>query len=205
MTTNHADHLFTPVQLGALKLQHRVVMAPLTRSRSQQPGSIPGDLMKTYYTQRASQGGLLITEATNISPTSRGWFGAPGLYADDQVDGWRKIVDAVHAKGALMMAQLWHCGRSSHVSMTGGVAPVTASINPEYWQNKDHLVSTPTGWMQPSPHRALEVTEIKGIVEDYRQAAEHAMQAGFDGVELHVANGYLVDQFLQDNSNQRTD
>ena len=161
--------------------------------------------MAEYYAQRASDGGLIIAEATNISITSRGWLGAPGLYSDEQVQGWRKIVDAVHAKGGRMIAQLWHTGRSSHVSLTGGEAPVSASVNPSYWQTSDHLTSTPEGWVSPSPHRALTIPEIGGIVEDYRTAAEHAKQAGFDGVELHAANGYLVDQFLQDNSNKRTD
>ena len=197
--------LFTPLQLGATKLKHRVVMAPLTRSRSVKPNSLPGDLMAEYYAQRASDGGLIISEATNISLASRGWFGSPGLYTDDQVEGWRKVVDGVHAQGGLMFAQLWHTGRASHVSMTGGAAPVSASVNPAYWQNPAQLVSTPEGWIQPSPHRAATIPEIAAIVEDYRKAAEHAKQAGFEGVELHGANGYLIDQFLQDGSNQRTD
>jgi N-ethylmaleimide reductase len=161
--------------------------------------------MAEYYTQRASDGGLIISEATNISLTSRGWLGAPGLYTEAQVHGWRKIVDAVHAQGGVMFAQLWHTGRSSHVSLTGGEAPVSASVNPSYWEDPTHLTSTPSGWIQPSPHRALAIYEIGAIVEDYRKAADHAKQAGFDGVELHGANGYLIDQFLQDGSNKRTD
>jgi N-ethylmaleimide reductase len=197
--------LFTPVRLGPLQLKHRVVMAPLTRSRSEQPDSVPGPLMKQYYEQRASDGGLIISEATNISLTSRGWLGAPGLYSAAQIRGWQAIVAAVHAKGSHMFAQLWHSGRSSHVSMTGGATPVTASVNPAYWENPNHLVSIPGGWVQPSPHRALTIAEIVGIISDYRQAAINAMEAGFDGVELHAANGYLVDQFLQDGSNRRTD
>lgn len=119
--------------------------------------------------------------------------------------GWKKIVDGVHSKGGHMFAQLWHTGRSSHVDMTGGETPVSASVNPEYWQDADHLISTPRGWVLPSPHRALAVPEIAGIVEDYRKAAQRAMDAGFEGVELHAANGYLLDQFLQDGSNKRTD
>jgi N-ethylmaleimide reductase len=205
MTLKRRTALFTPVALGGIQLKHRVVMAPLTRSRSIQPDSVPGDLMAEYYVQRASDGGLIIAEATNISVTSRGWLGAPGLYSDEQVQGWRKIVDGVHAKGGKMMAQLWHTGRSSHISLTGGEMPVSASVNPSYWQNTDHLTSTSEGWVTPSPHRALTVPEIAAIVEDYRDAAERAKQAGFDGVELHGANGYLLDQFLQDNSNHRTD
>ena len=203
--SNTSSKLFTPVDFGPLHLKHRVVMAPLTRSRSIQPDSIPSDLMAEYYGQRASDGGLIITEATNISLTSRGWAGAPGLYTDAQVEGWKKVLARVHAKGGHMFAQLWHTGRSSHVSMTGGADPVTASVNPEYWQDKTKLVSTPSGWLQPSPHRALTIPEIKSIVEDYRAAALRAMDAGFEGVELHAANGYLMDQFLQDNSNHRTD
>ena len=193
-----SNALFTPTALGALRLKHRVIMAPLTRSRSVQPDSVPGDLMREYYEQRASDGGLIITEATNISLTSRGWLGAPGLYSDQQVEGWKKIVSAVHAKGGHMFAQLWHSGRSSHTSMTGGATPVSASVDPTYWQNPNHLVSVPGGWVQPSPHRALALEEIAGIVADYREAAKRAMAAGFEGVELHAANGYLVDQFLQD-------
>jgi len=204
-----ADHqpltLFTPVQLGRVALKHRVVMAPLTRSRSMQPNSIPGQLMKEYYEQRASGGGLIVSEATNISLTSRGWLGAPGLYMDEQVAGWKSLVSAVHAKGGQMFAQLWHTGRSSHIAMTGGATPVSASVNVEYWQHPSHLVSIPGGWVQPSPHRALSVPEIADIIQDYRRAAERAMDAGFDGVELHAANGYLVDQFLQNGSNRRTD
>jgi len=197
--------LFRPLQVGRIFLKHRVIMAPLTRSRSIQPDSIPGDLMARYYTQRASDGGLIIAEATNISLTSRGWLGAPGLYTDEQVEGWGKIVRGVHAKGGHIFAQLWHTGRSSHVSMTGGAVPVSASVDPDYWAHPSHLVSIPGGWVQPSPHRALTVAEIGGIVHDYRRAAERAMEAGFEGVELHSANGYLIDQFLQNGSNKRTD
>jgi N-ethylmaleimide reductase len=202
-TANKA--LFNPVQLGRVLLKHRVVMAPLTRSRSVQPASIPGELMAEYYAQRASDGGLIIGEATNISLSSRGWLGAPGLYAEQQVAGWKKVVSGVHAKGGHMFAQLWHTGRSSHVAMTGGATPVSASVNPGYWEHPAHLVSIPGGWAQPSPHRALTIAEIASIVQDFRRAAERAMDAGFEGVELHGANGYLVDQFLQNGSNKRTD
>jgi N-ethylmaleimide reductase len=197
--------LFTPVSIGNLKLTHRVVMAPLTRSRADLPGDVPNDLMVEYYTQRASAGGLIIGEATTISTGARGWLGAPGLYSDKQVDGWKKITAAVHAKKGFMFAQLWHTGRASHVSVTGGPQPVSASVNPDYWNDPDKLTSTPSGWVQPSLHRALEIGEIAGIVEDYRNAAVRAKQASFDGVELHAANGYLIDQFLQNGSNKRTD
>ena len=204
MTVIAPAKLFTPVQIGPITLGHRVVMAPLTRSRSQQPGDIPSELMLAYYTQRASKGGFIITEATAISPAARGWYGAPGFYSDEQVVAWRRIVDAVHAKSCHFFGQLWHTGRSSHVSMAGG-EPVSASVDPAYWANPDHVVSTPDGWSQPSPHRALAVGEIANIVEDYRAAAKRAKAAGFDGIELHAANGYLLDQFLQDGSNRRTD
>jgi N-ethylmaleimide reductase len=197
--------LFTPITLGSMPLKHRVVMAPLTRSRSIQPNAIPGELMAEYYAQRASDGGLIIGEATNISITSRGWLGSPGLYSNEQIQGWKKVVAGVHRKGGHMFAQLWHTGRSSHVAMTGGEMPVSASVDPAYWQNPGHLVSIPGGWVPPSPHRALTGVEIDGIVEDYRAAAERAKDAGFEGVELHAANGYLIDQFLQDGSNKRTD
>jgi N-ethylmaleimide reductase len=200
-----ARKLFTPVQIGRYTLKHRVVMAPLTRNRSQQPGDIPGDMMLEYYSQRASDGGYIISEATPISITARGWHGAPGMFTDQQVEGWKKIVHAVHVKGSRMFSQLWHTGRASHSEIRGGEMPVSASVNPGYWQDASHLVSTPSGWVQPSPHRALDIAEIPGIVEDYRRAAERALAAGFDGVELHAANGYLPDQFLQDGSNHRTD
>jgi len=205
MSTNAESKLFTPVQIGAVKLKHRVVMAPLTRSRSIQPGDIPNDLMLEYYSQRASDGGFIISEATTISISGRGWYGAPGMYSDQQVAGWKKITAAVHARGAHMFSQLWHTGRSSNVANTEGVAPVSASVNPDYWLNSKASVSAPDGWVHPSPHRALELEEIPAIVEDYRKAAERAKAAGFDGVELHGANGYLLDQFLQDGSNHRTD
>src|SRR6516165_4219526 len=153
MGTTKQLALFTPVQLGGIRLKHRVVMSPLTRSRSTQPDSIPNDLMREYYGQRASDGGLVITEATNISLTSRGWAGAPGIYTKEQIQGWKRILAAVHAKGGVMISQLWHTGRSSHITMTGGQPPVSASVNPCYWQDPNHLISTPSGWVTPSPHR----------------------------------------------------
>jgi N-ethylmaleimide reductase len=205
MTATKEQKLFTPVQLGAIALKHRVVMAPLTRSRATEPGEIPNDLMAEYYAQRASDGGFIISEATTIDMSGRGWMGAPGMYSDEQIAGWRKIVDAVHAKGGHTFSQLWHTGRSSHIDLTGGTMPVSASVIPEYWNDDSHLVSGPGGWVKSSPHRALDISEIPGIVELYRKAAERAKSAGFDGVELHSANGYLMDQFLQDGSNKRTD
>ena len=202
---NSVVKLFSPVQIGPITLSHRVVMAPLTRSRSEQPGDIPGGLMREYYTQRASEGGLIISEATSISTTAHGWFGAPGLYSDQQVEGWKKITAAVHTKGGYIFSQLWHTGRASHIEMRGGLQPVTASVNSSYWEDGTQQVFTPGGWVTPSPHRAFEFEEIPGIIQDYRRSAERAKAAGFDGVELHAANGYLIDQFLQDGSNHRTD
>src|ERR1700730_9922758 len=205
MKTLTTNKLFTPIQVGLMELKHRVVMAPLTRSRSAQPGSIPGDLMLEYYSQRASDGGLIVSEGTSISVAGGGWFGAPGLYSEEQVAGWKRITDAVHRKRGLMFSQLWHTGRAAHVDSTNGATPVSSSVNSEYWQDSTIQESTPHGWRQPSPHRALLTTEIPGIVEDYRKAAVHAKAAGFDGVELHAGNGYLPDQFLQDGVNRRTD
>jgi N-ethylmaleimide reductase len=205
MNATKSQQLFAPIKLGSTRLKHRVVMAPLTRARSIQPGSIPSNLMLEYYTQRASDGGLIISEAAQLSLASRGWHGAPGLYSDAQVEGWKKIVDAVHEKGGYIFAQLWHPGRFSHIELTGGAIPVSASVDPAYWQNTSRLISTPIGWVQPSPHRALETSEIPSVVEEYGKAVERAKASGFDGVELHAGNGYLVDQFLQDGSNKRTD
>jgi N-ethylmaleimide reductase len=162
--------------------------------------------MLEYYAQRASEGGLIVSEATTISITARGWYGAPGLYSHEQVAGWKRIVSAVHAKGGHMFSQLWHTGRASHHEMTNGVMPVAPSVVPHYYgPETSAVVSTPSGWTKPSPHRALDITEIPRIVEDYRKAAERAKAAGFDGVELHAGNGYLPDQFLQDGINKRTD
>ncbi|QPF91032.1 alkene reductase [Bradyrhizobium commune] len=192
--------LYSPVQIGAIRLDHRIVQAPLTRLRSDQPGDVPGAMMVKYYAQRASKGGLQIAEATPVSVQGRGYLGAPGIYSDAQVAGWRKVVDAVHAKGGVIVLQLWHVGRQSHVSMTGGVAPLAPSAVPV-----EDLVFTRDGWIKASPNRALEVAEIKEIVEQFRQGAIRAKAAGFDGVEIHGANGYLIDQFLQDGSNKRTD
>jgi N-ethylmaleimide reductase len=200
---NHSA-LFTPVRLGAIELKHRVVMPPMSRLRAHWPSVVPSDLMLEYYSQRASDGGLVLTEATAIAPSARGYKGAPGIYNDEQVAGWKRITDAVHAKGGYMFVQLWHAGRTTHVAVTGE-QPVTASVDPTYWADPTIFVVTPDGFVQPSPHRALETAEIAGIVEQYRAAASNAKRAGFDGVEVMAANGHLIDQFLQDNSNRRTD
>ena len=192
--------LFTSVHVGPVALSHRVVMAPLTRMRSEQPGDAPGDLMVEYYAQRASEGGLIISEATTVALTGRGYLGAPGIYDDKHVAGWKKVNDAVHARGGKMFLQLWHVGRTSHVDLTGGVTPVSASVAPY-----EGVAFTHKGMVPVSPNRALDIEEIPGIVEEFRDGAERAKAAGFDGVEIHGGNGYLIDQFLQDGSNKRAD
>jgi N-ethylmaleimide reductase len=197
--------LFTPVQIGPITLKHRVVMPPMSRLRAQWPTGIPSDLQLEYYSQRASDGGLILTEATAISTSGRGYRGAPALYSDEQVTGWKRITNAVHAKGGYIFTQLWHAGRTTHIAITGE-KPVTASVDPTYWANPAFtFVMTPDGLSRPSPHRALGTSEIAGIIEQYRGAAINAKRAGFDGVEVMAANGHLIDQFLQDNSNKRTD
>jgi N-ethylmaleimide reductase len=198
MTTS--SKLFTPVQVGPMVLSHRIVMAPLTRMRSEQPGDIPGDLMVEYYAQRASEGGLIISEATTVALAGRGYLGAPGIYNDAHIAGWKKVTDAVHARGGRMFLQLWHVGRTAHVDLTEGATPVSASVTPYAG-----FAFTHEGRVPVSPNRALKIEEIPGIIEEYRKGAERARAAGFDGVEIHGGNGYLIDQFLQDGSNKRTD
>ena len=194
-------NLLDPVQLGDVSLQNRVVMAPLTRMRSKQPGLEPWALNATYYAQRATAG-LIISEASQISQQGQGYPGTPGIYTPEQVAGWKLVTDAVHEKNGKIFLQLWHVGRISHSSLQPGNAlPVAPSaIKPS------GLTFTNT-WQQvdfETPH-ALTLDEIKLIIEDFKTAAGHAKQAGFDGVEVHGANGYLLDQFLQDGSNHRTD
>ncbi|NOG70548.1 alkene reductase [Roseicella sp. DB1501] len=191
--------LFQPFQLGPLSLPNRVVMAPLTRSRAGSKG-IPGPLNAEYYAQRASAG-LIIAEATQVSPQGQGYAFTPGIHDEAQVAGWRQVTEAVHAAGGRIVLQLWHVGRISHPSLQpGGALPVAPSaIRPE------GQAFTESGFQPFQTPRALETDEIAGIVDDYRQAAVNARQAGFDGVEIHGANGYLIDQFLRDKTNRRTD
>src|ERR1700746_2933226 len=192
--------LFTPTEVGPYKLSHRVVMAPLTRMRSNR-GDIPSDLMVEYYTQRASKGGLIISEATPVSTRGNGYAGAPGIYSDTQIGGWQRIANAVHSQGGRIFQQLWHVGRQSHVDLQpNGDAPVAPSaIAAEGYAYTRH------GEAPFSMPRALELNEIPDIIEEFRAGAERALRAGFDGVEIHGANGYLPDQFLQDGTNKRTD
>lgn len=190
--------LFSPFQLGPYELRNRMVMAPMTRSRAGE-GNVPSELAAEYYAQR-STAGLIVTEGTQVSPRGVGYTSTPGMHSDEQVAGWRKITDAVHAEGGRIFAQLWHVGRVSHPSFHGGALPVAPSAI-----GFEGQVFTYEG-MQPNvTPRALETEEIAGIVADFAAAARRAYDAGFDGVELHGANGYLIDQFLRDGSNQRTD
>jgi N-ethylmaleimide reductase len=197
-----ADPLFTPLKLGALDLKHRIVMAPMTRMRSAQPGNVPHALNAEYYEQRASEGGLLITEATDITPQAQGYRATPGLYTAEQIAGWRAVTEAVHAKGGFIFNQIWHVGRISHSSLQpDGALPVAPSaIRP----SGDHTDASGQSVPFETP-RALEERELAGIVEDFVTAARNAREAGFDGVEVHGANGYLLDQFLRNGSNKRTD
>jgi N-ethylmaleimide reductase len=183
--------LFSTTEVGPYRLSHRVVMAPLTRMRSD-PGDIPSDLMVEYYTQRASDGGLIVSEATPVSIRGNGYAGAPGIYSDGQIAGWRRVTDAVHAKGGRIFQQLWHVGRQSHVDLQpNGDAPVAPSAIPA-----QGYAYTKRGEEPFSMPRALELAEIPAIIEEFRSGAERALRAGFDGVEIHGANGYLPDQFL---------
>lgn len=197
---NSASPLLQPLSIGDLGLANRVVMAPLTRSRAG-ANRIPNALMAKYYSQRASAG-LIITEATTISDQANGWNHSPGVYSDEMVEGWREVVNAIHANGGKVFLQLWHMGRASHSDFHDGRLPVAPS---ELAIENDHI-HTPSGEKKPyEVPRALETEELPQIVEDYRRASERAKEAGFDGVEVHSANGYLLDQFLQSKSNQRTD
>ncbi|MFO0820688.1 MAG: alkene reductase [Pirellulales bacterium] len=191
--------LFTPFTLGSLPLSNRIVLAPLTRARAGVQ-RVPNRLMAEYYAQRASAG-LLISEATTISEEANGWNESPGIYTDEMAAGWRDSVEAVHARGAKFFLQLWHMGRASHSSFHEGrlpVAPSPIAINEPY-------IHTPQGKQAHEAPRPLETAEIPRVVADYRQAAARAKEAGFDGVEIHGANGYLIDQFLQSRTNHRTD
>lgn len=190
--------LFDPIKIGDLELPNRIVMAPLTRCRAE-PGRVPGALMAEYYVQRASAG-LIISEATSVCPMGVGYPDTPGIWSQEQVAGWRNVTQAVHAAGGRIVLQLWHVGRISDPLYLNGELPVA----PSAIQPKGHvsLVRPMKAFETP---RALETDEIPGIVEAYRKGAENAKAAGFDGVEIHAANGYLLDQFLQDSTNRRSD
>ena len=190
--------LFDPTRLGDIPLANRIVMAPLTRNRA--VGQLPNRLMLDYYVQRASAG-LIISEATQISAQGQGYLDTPGIYTPEQVAGWRKITDAVHGAGGRIIVQLWHVGRISHLSLQpGGAAPVSSTDKPALGKT-----FTANGFVDCSTPRALRTDELPGLIESYRHAARCAIAAGFDGVEVHGANGYLLDQFLRDSINERSD
>jgi N-ethylmaleimide reductase len=196
--------LFSPLKIGPYHLKHRVVLAPLTRMRAEKPSLAPRPLNAEYYAQRATPGGLLIAEASPVMASGLGNPGVPGIFSQAQVRGWREVVDAVHAKGGLIFLQLWHVGRVSHSCyQPGGALPVAPSAVPI-----SPPLMTMTDGGKPQPYetpRALETSEVEGVVESFRQGAINAREAGFDGVEIHGANGYLIEQFLQSKTNLRTD
>ena len=190
--------LFEPLQVGALKLPNRILLAPLTRTRADLE-HLPNDLMAEYYAQRAS-GGLLITECTMVAPNTSAFMAEPGIYSDEQVQAWKKITSAVHAKGGRIFMQIWHPGRAAHPAINGGAETVSSSA-----MAIEGEIYTPQGKVPHAVPRALRADEIPGIVAAFVQAAKNAIAAGFDGVEVHGANGYLIDQFLRDGANKRTD
>src|SRR5712675_1984262 len=197
-------HLFSPLKVGPYQLGHRLMMAPLTRLRAERPSLAPRPLNAEYYAQRTTPGGLIIAEASPVIATGFGNPGVPGIYSEPQIEGWRAVVDAVHAKGGVIFLQLWHVGRVSHSSFQpGGALPVSASAVPI---SSEFKAATADGKIVPyETPRALETGEISGVVDAFRRAAQNALQAGFDGVEIHGANGYLIEQFLQSHTNLRTD
>ena len=198
-TPNRPEALLAPFQLRDLSLRNRIVLAPMTRARAGAE-RLANPLMAEYYAQRASAG-LLLTEATTVSAQGNGWVHSPGIYTDEQGAAWEQVVEAVHAKGSKIFLQLWHCGRASHSDFHGGELPVSASaikLNGEG-------VHTPLGKQEHEVPRPLETRELPGVVADYVAASRRALAAGFDGVEVHAANGYLLDQFLQSRTNQRSD
>jgi N-ethylmaleimide reductase len=196
--------LFSPIKIGPYQLEHRLVMAPLTRMRAEKPSLAPRPLNADYYAQRATHGGLIIAEASPVMNTGFGNPGVPGIYTEAQIAGWRKVVEAVHGKGGIIFLQLWHVGRVSHSSFQPGgalpVAPSAVAISSEF-----KAMTADGKVVDYETPRALETHEIPGVIDAYRQAARNALAAGFDGVEIHGANGYLIEQFLQSKSNLRTD
>jgi 2,4-dienoyl-CoA reductase-like NADH-dependent reductase (Old Yellow Enzyme family) len=198
------SELFQPFEFGDLALRNRIAMAPMTRARTR--NGIADDLTATYYRQRASAG-LIVTEGTPISRTAEGFLFIPGIYTDKQIAGWRKTTEAVHAEGGVIFAQLWHVGRVSHVSnQPGGIAPVSSTdriaANSQAWGLRDDGSAGPVDVSRP---RALSTEEVRGVIDDFAKAAANAVEAGFDGVELHGANGYLIEQFINPLVNDRTD
>jgi len=201
MSNNHSEKLFQAIRIGDIELANRVVMAPLTRCRAEEAaGDIPGSPMNIEYYLQRSNAGLIISEGTQVAPAGKGYMATPGIYSDAQVEGWKLITKAVHDAGSKIIAQIWHVGRITHPGLTGGLEPIAPSaIAPNV------VAYTHDGKVDiPAPH-ALTEAEIAQVVDQFRQGAANAIRAGFDGVEIHGANGYLIDQFLRDGTNQRTD
>ncbi|MCY9825002.1 alkene reductase [Vibrio chagasii] len=197
--------LFQPIQLGNIELKNRIVMPPMTRSRATQPGNSANDMMATYYAQRATAG-LIIAEGTQISPMGQGYAWTPGIYSDEQIAGWKKVTDAVHEKDGVIFAQLWHVGRVTHPDNIGGEQPISSSALKA--ENVKVFIDNGTdepGFVDVVEPREMTQEDIKEVVEQYRQAALNAIEAGFDGIELHAANGYLINQFIDSEANNRTD
>ncbi|TCV21780.1 alkene reductase [Vibrio crassostreae] len=197
--------LFQPIQLGNIELKNRIVMPPMTRSRATQPGNSANDIMAAYYAQRASAG-LIIAEGTQISPMGQGYAWTPGIYSDEQIAGWKKVTDAVHEKGGVIFAQLWHVGRVTHPDNIGGEQPISSSAIKA--ENVKVFIDNGTdepGFVDVVDPREMTKEDIKEAVEQYRQAALNAIEAGFDGIELHAANGYLINQFIDSEANNRSD
>lgn len=201
MTDAASPKLFQPTRIGDIELANRIVMAPLTRCRADEPaGDLPGSTMNVEYYRQRSGAGLIISEGTQVSPVGKGYLATPGIYSDAQVEGWKRITQAVHEAGSKIVAQLWHVGRISHPDLIGGEQPVAPSaVRPEV------VAYTRNGKVDVPEPRALSTEEIAGVVEQFRRGAANAIRAGFDGVEIHGANGYLIDQFLRGDANRRTD
>ncbi|MFI3276762.1 alkene reductase [Vibrio sp.] len=197
--------LFQPIQLGNIELKNRIVMPPMTRSRATQPGNSANEMMAAYYAQRASAG-LIVAEGTQISPLGQGYAWTPGIYSQEQIAGWKKVTDAVHDKGGVIFAQLWHVGRVTHPDNIGGEQPISSSAIKA--ENVKVFIDSGTdepGFVDVVEPREMTKEDIKEVVEQYRQAALNAIEAGFDGIELHAANGYLINQFIDSEANNRTD
>ncbi|MCF7364094.1 alkene reductase [Vibrio sp. A1-b2] len=197
--------LFQPIQLGQLTLKNRIVMPPMTRSRASQPGDVANEMMATYYAQRASSG-LIVSEGTQISPIAKGYAWTPGIYTPEQIEGWRKVTEAVHAESGTIFAQLWHVGRVTHPDNICGELPMSSSALKA--ENVKVFVDNGTdepGFVDVVQPRAMTKSDIQHVIAEYRQAALNAIEAGFDGIELHAANGYLINQFIDSEANNRTD
>ncbi|QIR15613.1 alkene reductase [Shewanella aestuarii] len=199
------ESLFQPIQLGRNTLTNRIVMPPMTRSRASQPGNVANEMMAKYYAQRA-QAGLIVAEGTQISPMGQGYAWTPGIYSPEQIAGWKLTTDAVHNNGGVIFAQLWHVGRVTHPDNIGGQQPISSSALKA--ENVKVFIDNGTqepGFVDVVEPRAMTKEDIKAVIEEYRQAALNAIEAGFDGIELHAANGYLINQFIDSQANNRTD